>query len=916
MKDIYRNMNSQNILHFYGSKLDLKLDSSELYDYELDKNGEDYNTDVLDLTTDIVYSGLTIDTNLLNFSSNRDTITLYEYDNTNNDENYIFSGLTLTLDYNDFVSYIDTNFSNVILNNNIFNFTGITGEEHFFYITSFNDTIYIDPRLDPFFLSGFTNTIKTCSQILDGDNCCPLPNKLDNKPWAFDFSKGHGINNCDPTLKRRTENGWTLDFVFNQESHSWSAGGVFYYLGVRGEDNISNYADNNLSFQFTSDGRIKWVTTHYSGVCDTVTGYGETYYNLSGQTQPLCITDNTKDFNLTIVFDRNKHYTGCDVENDGGWNDLIIGPHAIEYTNELWAPTTGDTGSFFSGSFIGHSTQTAGGYTMITNTADWLTGATPVYQYVEELNKKWDSERQRRFGTLKIYLNGKPIYKLKDWEEVIPSSRGVQPFIQSWGGGTGLMGGIHEGVCSFNIKSIKYYEEPLDFVHVNHNFIRRLNQYDFFICGGVCEDNVTGFVPTPTPTPTPTIPHCPPSLTGECPTYLVRFSGGIDLYYKNTGTTITYLSNLGNYGVGQMAMDDSRIFIVDVASRYHQYNYTISPDGCFNMTLVNSWDVWSTTGATPNASQSIAIYDQDTLIIGESAGYEFQTGSTLYLYSLTTSTLTKWLEIGNNAAVGNIYYNTGSTQLVLSYYSPSGGTGNYQLYLGSTNPQLISQMPVTNISGGAMYFSGNTITAVNVAALQWELDFLNQTVTLIEDNNHIPIPYVIVGNYEDVYLETIVQPVSCYTFNLDSPNQIVINANFTPGSLIILYTATADNPVNSDTQITFDNIIELYDGTSILIRVSITILSGQTIGTYEKTINLNYNDVNQDICEFTNIVTPSAVIVNPPERNTYVFEPIIPEEQVIIDAIITDDDLIYHDNQLYISAGDNVYIRFIDPPTP
>jgi hypothetical protein len=27
-------MNSQNILKFYGSKLDIKLDSSEFYDYE------------------------------------------------------------------------------------------------------------------------------------------------------------------------------------------------------------------------------------------------------------------------------------------------------------------------------------------------------------------------------------------------------------------------------------------------------------------------------------------------------------------------------------------------------------------------------------------------------------------------------------------------------------------------------------------------------------------------------------------------------------------------------------------------------------------------------------------------------------------------------------------------------------------
>jgi hypothetical protein len=93
-------------------------------------------------------------------------------------------------------------------------------------------------------------------------------------------------------------------------------------------------------------------------------------------------------------------------------------------------------------------------------------------------------------GTLKIYLNGRPIYKLENWEEIVPSNRGTQPFIQSWGGGTGLMNNIHNGVCCFNIKSIKYYEEPLDFVHVRHNFLTRLNNYDFFICGEDCEDDI------------------------------------------------------------------------------------------------------------------------------------------------------------------------------------------------------------------------------------------------------------------------------------------------------------------------------------------------------------------------------------------------------------------------------------------
>ena len=52
------------------------------------------------------------------------------------------------------------------------------------------------------------------------------------------------------------------------------------------------------------------------------------------------------------------------------------------------------------------------------------------------------------------------------------------------------MNNVHEGNSCFNIKKIKYYEEPLDFVHVRHNFITRLGDYDFEICGDDCQDDV------------------------------------------------------------------------------------------------------------------------------------------------------------------------------------------------------------------------------------------------------------------------------------------------------------------------------------------------------------------------------------------------------------------------------------------
>lgn len=264
-----------------------------------------------------------------------------------------------------------------------------------------------------------------------------------------------------------------------------------------------------------------------------------------------------------------------------------------------------------------------------------------------------------------------------------------------------------------------------------------------------------------------TTPECPPALTGSCPTFLARYSPTNSIYFKNTGTTANFLSIVDSCAPVQVAFDSSRMFMVDGCSNYYQYDYTITSGGCFNLSLVNKWDVWPSTGITPNASYTMGIYDDNNLIIGESAQYVLQTGSTLYLYNLTTSGITKWLEIGNAAQVSNVYYNTANTQTILSYASASGGTGYYQLYSGSTNPQLISQIPGTySNAGSTIYFSGNTPIAVNVAGLQFALDFAAQTVTLLEYPGGIPIYYVNFGDGFG-YLSNIAQPVSCYNFDIN-----------------------------------------------------------------------------------------------------------------------------------------------------
>lgn len=297
-------------------------------------------------------------------------------------------------------------------------------------------------------------------------------------------------------LERRTEKGWTTNFVFNKEDLPWSSGSVFYYWGIANETEPMNYLDNNLSFKFTNQGEIKWTAVHYSGDCNPTSGYTTSSYTVSGKTDnldSLCPSGLATDFNVTITFERNYGLTGCDIENKGGQNDLIQGPHVIPYTDILWNPT-GDTTNFKSGSFIGHANQIVTGYTMTTGSYDWITGATE-YTYVEELNKKWSEERGSRLGTLKIYLNGERIYKLKDWEEVIPSQRSSEnELIQSWGGGTSGSLGLHIGDTQFNLKQINYFEAPLDFVQVR-DFVNNTIKpnYDIAKCNAPCENTIIAF---------------------------------------------------------------------------------------------------------------------------------------------------------------------------------------------------------------------------------------------------------------------------------------------------------------------------------------------------------------------------------------------------------------------------------------
>ena len=430
---------------------------------------------------------------LSNSLCNFDTIRIDEFDDTIYNTGYTYSGLTALYDFTGFTQHFDTTgpgwpltgtttghtYSNVYLNNDVFTYTGISGETHYFEIYDYysGGTPSLGPILSGItgmtletFLSGFSPTYSGCTELLSPvtGTCCPTEALLSNKPWVFTIDHGGGADDCDYFVQRRPENGFTADFVFNRNDLPFSEGGKFFYTGVRDEHDIENYADNNLSFGFTEDGRISWQTIRYSGYCDTVSGYTPIYYVSSGQTPILCTNGVSEDFNITIVFERYYPYSGCSLANEGGWNDLIINEGVV--VDNAYVP-----------------------------------------DLVEELNDGWLEERWKRLGKLKIYHNGWPIYELPsrminelirsnkidhstDWEEVIYSDRGFQPFVQAVGGGVTGCEGIHEGVCCFEIKYAAYFEDIMDFPYIRNRYLTVTKpNFNIIECNDPCADELVSF---------------------------------------------------------------------------------------------------------------------------------------------------------------------------------------------------------------------------------------------------------------------------------------------------------------------------------------------------------------------------------------------------------------------------------------
>jgi len=306
------------------------------------------------------------------------------------------------------------------------------------------------------------------------------------------------------------------------------------------KDPLWDSISNAISFKLCGDPKnpsIGVKVLRFTGGCETtgtcvtgqtyMTGYTIQEY-CSPPIYPRCEKENPAWLNLEhwfqvdVVWTRYTNFDFCDLKYLGGLGDIT----EIKYLDSL-----------------------ANNSVSLIEPPLTHKGKDGETIEIVQLNKKWLDENKNRLGRLKIYVNGKPIYVLENFEEIIPRALNTDkerqlavPFNISWGGGTqslhenltfssctGLtdnyiqdpelfpnnilsattfnklktnilleqnFGGTFEG----GISQFRMYVEPLSGDEIKHNFLLLKDKFNMFDpdcpdCGGdFCEVDDFGYV--------------------------------------------------------------------------------------------------------------------------------------------------------------------------------------------------------------------------------------------------------------------------------------------------------------------------------------------------------------------------------------------------------------------------------------
>ena len=225
------------------------------------------------------------------------------------------------------------------------------------------------------------------------------------------------------------------------------------------KDPLFDSMSNNISFKLCGDPKNPGIgvkVLRFTGECittgNTITGTGSTFvtgYTIQEWCTPpiyeLCEKENPAFieqehwFLLDVTWERYTYLDECDLWYRGGLGDI---------TEEKFLES------------------------LVNNTSILImppyTNGKKEKEKIEivKLNDKWLEDKKFRNGRLKIYVNGKKIYTIEDFEEIIPRALDTEkekqlgvPFNISWGGGTQ---GLHENLTFSSCSALtsNYIQDP------------------------------------------------------------------------------------------------------------------------------------------------------------------------------------------------------------------------------------------------------------------------------------------------------------------------------------------------------------------------------------------------------------------------------------------------------------------------
>ena len=291
---------------------------------------------------------------------------------------------------------------------------------------------------------------------------------------------------------------------------------------------------NSFGLRITPDFKIGYRAIRYTGSCVTTgqtsactTGSSfECGYVIEENYSPLIcpplINSGTCEetwIHVAAVFERDMCYSGCALYNMGGTYDLLKTPAEYRFERYSWDEVkrckTGCNDIRCSDSYPlipedGYYDFDCSGISGDSGNNCCMSAGTTY--------GKWLEEKYLRNGSLVIYVNGRRVFTVDNFEEIIPRALNVHPekqvgvpFNMSWGGGSqGLYENItysaatkcddsppyqqdtndlglliqenFAGTWQGGISQMRYYIKPLQPDEIYHNFLVNKDRYQLIDC--------------------------------------------------------------------------------------------------------------------------------------------------------------------------------------------------------------------------------------------------------------------------------------------------------------------------------------------------------------------------------------------------------------------------------------------------